>query len=194
MGTALHEAEMIDWRAHRGRHVNIAFDLGCSVVGGHGRGVTLAPAAVAEACVVSTMVPVTALAAALSVLAGLTTPPVAGAMVPSHPPPGPPAHRGRVLPVVGYGLLRSHVGCPRSGGVGWRVVPRPRHQDKDIERAMQEAESDDGWTFDPPARHRRKWTAKCGCGEHQRTVALTPSGGYYAKHLLQWLKRECWRK
>ncbi len=65
---------------------------------------------------------------------------------------------------------------------------RLRHPNKHIEEVLQLAEAH-GWTFVPGKKH---WKGRCGCGAHLRSVAKTPSSGYYVNHLLQWFLRTCW--
>lgn len=67
-------------------------------------------------------------------------------------------------------------------------MQRLRHPDKEIEAVPRLAE-DHGWTILPAKKH---WKARCGCGVHLRSVAKTPSSGYYAGHLLQWFRKTCW--
>jgi hypothetical protein len=70
-----------------------------------------------------------------------------------------------------------------------RRMPRPRHQRKELEDVLQLVESR-GWRVEKSKGYFR---IKCPCGNHQRTVALTPSGGYYVNHLVAWLRRlPCW--
>ncbi len=80
-------------------------------------------------------------------------------------------------------------GPPRSSGYDSRVTRNRRHQDKDIEKVLVEAESH-GWYVKPGKGY---WKLLCGCGEHKKWVALTPSGANYAKNLAKWLERKpCW--
>lgn len=67
-------------------------------------------------------------------------------------------------------------------------MTRPRHPDKEIEDVLRQAENH-GWTF---GLGNGYWKGRCGCGTHLKSVAKTPSGGYYVNRLLQWFKRNCW--
>lgn len=68
---------------------------------------------------------------------------------------------------------------------------RRKHQRKEIEDVVRLAEQA-GWTFD--TSRRGHWQARCACGSHLRTVALTPSNPYYQRQLLSWFKRTCWKE
>jgi hypothetical protein len=72
-------------------------------------------------------------------------------------------------------------------------VARKRHQDKDIEKLLVEAEANDWLVIISPKGY---WKLRCTCErKHYRTVHLTPSGSNYAKNLASWLKRQpCWPK
>lgn len=61
-----------------------------------------------------------------------------------------------------------------------------RHQSKDIEKVLDEYHAA-GWRIEDPPKY---YTVKCPCGDHQRTVHLTPSGPNYAKNLRAWLHRQ----
>ena len=51
---------------------------------------------------------------------------------------------------------------------------RPRHQNKDYERLMQQYEAK-GWSFEKRAKH---WFGKCSCGNgHMVTISSTPRTG-----------------
>jgi hypothetical protein len=68
-------------------------------------------------------------------------------------------------------------------------VSRRRHQDKDIEKVLVEAENH-GWDVIPTDKY---WKLLCGCGQHKKWVKLTPSGAKYVQNLAQWFKRQsCW--
>lgn len=71
-------------------------------------------------------------------------------------------------------------------------MARKRHQNKDIEKVLQEAE-DAGWVVVVPKKGY--WKLRCECAEkHYRTIKSTPSGSNYAKNLQKWLQgRECWK-
>ena len=66
---------------------------------------------------------------------------------------------------------------------------RPRHPNKDLEALLREAEAK-GWRATKP---RKYFKVFCGCGQHQRTVHITPSDNDYERNLRGWLKRTgCW--
>ena len=70
-------------------------------------------------------------------------------------------------------------------------MPRPRHQDKDLEALLRSLERQ-GWRIEKGAGY-----FKCYCPPpHARcvkTVKLTPSGGKYLTNLRAWFKRSgCW--
>jgi len=68
---------------------------------------------------------------------------------------------------------------------------RPRHQDKELEAVLEEAE-ERGWRVDKGKGYFR---LRCPCGNHMRWVHLTPSGGNYVRDLLGWLRRSgCWKE
>jgi len=73
------------------------------------------------------------------------------------------------------------------------MARRPRHQKKEIERVLKLAEKA-GWRVMKPKSG--KFKLRCGCpDQHYRSVALTPSSGYYPDHLLDWLRNlPCWRE
>jgi hypothetical protein len=69
-------------------------------------------------------------------------------------------------------------------------MARRRHQDKDIEKVLAEAERH-GWTVIPA---RKYWKLRCHCAQkHQKWVKLTPSDANYVTNLTKWLNRQsCW--
>jgi hypothetical protein len=70
---------------------------------------------------------------------------------------------------------------------------RPRHQNKELEAVLQEAEAKD-WRVDRPSP-RGYFRMRCPCGLHQRRVHLTPSNPNYERNLRKWLERQpCWTK
>jgi len=75
----------------------------------------------------------------------------------------------------------------RSGGVR---LTRPRHQDKDLEAVLRDAEVRD-WQVTKDKKYFKLW---CPCpGQHRKTVHLTPSGSRYEMNLRKWLERQpCW--
>jgi hypothetical protein len=63
----------------------------------------------------------------------------------------------------------------------WRKHPR-----KDLEEVLvifYEA----GWLIEDSGRYHR---VKCPCGEHQRSIHLTPSNPDYGRQALNWLRRQ----
>lgn len=69
------------------------------------------------------------------------------------------------------------------------VMVRPRHPDKDLERLLRGCESA-GWRFE---KGKKYYKGRCGCGDHRKTVKLTPSNPNYLRNVRQWFKRQrCW--
>lgn len=67
---------------------------------------------------------------------------------------------------------------------------RPRHPDKDIEKFLKKAESR-GWTF---TRGKKYYMGHCPCGEHLKTVHITPNQRYLG-NLRKWMmKLDCWKE
>ena len=71
-------------------------------------------------------------------------------------------------------------------------MSRQRHQDKDIEAVLREAE-EHGWKVD---RKKGYYKAKCPCGQHANwSIKLTPSNPNYAKRLRVWFQQQsCWEE
>lgn len=68
-------------------------------------------------------------------------------------------------------------------------MPRPRHPNKNLEALLKEAERR-VWGV---LKGGRYFKIRCPCGEHQRTVHITPSDPNYERNLRGWLKRTgCW--
>lgn len=69
---------------------------------------------------------------------------------------------------------------------------RPRHQDKDLEPVLAEAE-DKGWRVE---KGKKYWKMYCPCPDkHLKTVKLTPSDPRYRQNLLGQLRRAtCWEE
>lgn len=67
---------------------------------------------------------------------------------------------------------------------------RRRHQDKDIENLLQQAEKANFRVISKPKGY---FKILCNCEERRyRSVALTPSGSRYSNNLAAWIKRcEC---
>ncbi len=67
---------------------------------------------------------------------------------------------------------------------------RSRHQNKDIEAFMKEAESR-GWGF---TRGNNYYKGRCSCeGKHKHTIKCTPSDPNYLLNLRKWFERTCWK-
>lgn len=63
-------------------------------------------------------------------------------------------------------------------------MARPRHPNKDLERVLRDLE-DEGWRVE----RRRYFVAFCPCGEHMKTIHLTPSSSGYERNLRAWIQR-----
>jgi hypothetical protein len=60
-------------------------------------------------------------------------------------------------------------------------VGRPKHQNKELERVLREAE-EKGWRVEK--RPNRYFKMKCPCDQqHMKAVKLSPSNPYYEKQL-----------
>jgi hypothetical protein len=80
-------------------------------------------------------------------------------------------------------LLRRQ--CPRDD------VTRPKHPDKDLEALLRSLESA-GWRIE---KGRKYFKGYCPCGDHKKTIHVTPSDPGYRRHLVGWLRREtCWEE
>lgn len=72
---------------------------------------------------------------------------------------------------------------------GLTFPQRPRHPDKDLESILQLAEGQ-GWRV---IRKRKYYKAYCPCGDHLKTIHMTPSNPNYGLNLTKWLERQpCW--
>ena len=61
-----------------------------------------------------------------------------------------------------------------------------RHPKKELQALLGEF-NDAGWKIiDPPKYYK----VRCPCGDHQRTVHLSPSNPNYVKDVLGWLYRQ----
>lgn len=70
-------------------------------------------------------------------------------------------------------------------------MSRPRHQVKELEAVLQQAEGR-GWRIDKGSKY---FSMRCPCGNHQRWVHLTPSSPNYELNLRKWLQRQpCWQE
>lgn len=68
-------------------------------------------------------------------------------------------------------------------------MSRPRHSIKELEGVLTEAEGK-GWDV---TKGRKYYRMRCPCGNHQKTVHLSPSDPNYKRNLVGWLKRTgCW--
>lgn len=68
---------------------------------------------------------------------------------------------------------------------------RPRHPKKDLEKNLREIEAG-GWTV-------LKWPGgyfklKCPCGDHLKTMPISPSNPNKGKETVRWCRRTCWRE
>ena len=61
-----------------------------------------------------------------------------------------------------------------------------KHQDKDLEKVL-EVFDQHGWRIEDPPKYYR---VKCPCGDHQRSIHLTPSNPNYGQQALRWLYRQ----
>jgi hypothetical protein len=70
-------------------------------------------------------------------------------------------------------------------------VARSRHPKKELEDACREIEAA-GWTV---TRNAGYFRARCSCGQHSRSIHLSPSDPAYGRNLLRWCSRQpCWPK
>lgn len=85
-------------------------------------------------------------------------------------------------------------GCERDTGQergNGGMVARPRHPLKDLESLLRLVE-EHGWTV---LRGTGYYRCRCPCGEHQRSVHLTPSNSNYARNTRAWFERQnCWEE
>ncbi|GAA4855589.1 hypothetical protein [Saccharopolyspora cebuensis] len=63
----------------------------------------------------------------------------------------------------------------------WKKHPR-----KDMEKVL-EIFHQNGWRVEDPPKYYR---VKCPCGDHQRSIHLTPSNPKYGEQALGWLYRQ----
>jgi hypothetical protein len=66
-----------------------------------------------------------------------------------------------------------------------------RHPDKELEALLGEFHLA-GWRIiDPPTYYQ----VRCPCGDHKRSIHLTPSNRNYVRNALKWLYRQpCYRE
>ncbi len=70
-------------------------------------------------------------------------------------------------------------------------MTRPKHPDKDLEALLRSLESA-GWRVE---KGRKYFKGYCPCGDHKKTIHVTPSDPGYRRHLIGWLRREtCWEE
>lgn len=68
---------------------------------------------------------------------------------------------------------------------------RPRHPKKDLEDLLRAFEAAN-WRVIKKSGYYKVY---CPCGQHLRTVHLSPSDPYYKRNVLQWLHRQtCWHE
>lgn len=62
----------------------------------------------------------------------------------------------------------------------------PTHQRKELEAVLGEFH-EAGWTIEKRKKYYRVF---CPCGDHMRSIHLTPSNPNYSKNVLKWLYRQ----
>jgi hypothetical protein len=93
---------------------------------------------------------------------------------------------------IDYGALRQQLRQPVStlstinnlpgSGMGyWR-----RHPRKDLEDVLVVFHQA-GWLIEDTGTYYRM---KCSCGNHQRSIHLTPSNPHYGRQALSWMRRQ----
>lgn len=71
-------------------------------------------------------------------------------------------------------------------------MPRPKHNDKDLEQLLKEAEKK-SWIVEGGGDTHFKMF--CPCGEDIKTVSTTPSSPNYEKRTRRFLERHtCWNQ
>lgn len=66
---------------------------------------------------------------------------------------------------------------------------RPKHPVKELEALLRSAE-EQGWTV---TRGKKYYRCLCACGEHLKTIHLTPSDPNYVRNHSAWFTRQaCW--
>lgn len=66
-----------------------------------------------------------------------------------------------------------------------------RHPKKDLERLLEQFHAS-GWVIKDSDTY---YKVLCPCGEHRRTIHLSPSGSQYRRNAESWLRRQpCGRK
>jgi hypothetical protein len=67
---------------------------------------------------------------------------------------------------------------------------RPTHPDRDLEKLLIRVEAKH-WRVE---KRRRYFICKCDCGDHLKTVHLTPSDPNYLLNVTKWFERQsCWK-
>lgn len=61
-----------------------------------------------------------------------------------------------------------------------------RHPRKDLEGVLVVFDAA-GWIIEDPPKYYR---VKCPCGEHQRSIHLTPSNPHYGQQAIRWMRRQ----
>ena len=68
---------------------------------------------------------------------------------------------------------------------------RPRHPIKEWEALIRRAEAA-GWRT---TRGKKYFLIWCPCGQHHRSIPLTPSVGGTLRNVTKWLERQpCWKE
>lgn len=62
-----------------------------------------------------------------------------------------------------------------------------RHPDKDLEEVLG-AFHEAGWRIENPGR--RYYRVKCACGNHQRSIHISPSNPNHGREALRWMRRQ----
>ena len=65
-----------------------------------------------------------------------------------------------------------------------------KHPDKEL-RALIDAALAHGWRID---RSTTYYILLCGCGQHRKTVHMTPSDPNYILNTTKWFHRTCWKE
>lgn len=62
----------------------------------------------------------------------------------------------------------------------------PKHPKKELEAVLGEFH-EASWTIE---KAKKYYKVKCPCGDHMRTIHLSPSNPNYAKDVMKWLPRQ----
>jgi hypothetical protein len=81
-------------------------------------------------------------------------------------------------------------GHPTPGAYDPAAMPDGRpHPKKELEEVLQMMEAR-GWRI---LRRKKYFRGYCPCGDHMKSVHISPSGASYRKNLIGWLQRQpCW--